>query len=203
MRRGRQRLGIVELLPFALAPMIWPVSALGQALPDTLDAYVVFALSRIDVSSSIAFDAGSIGVNAASGSLQGNGAIDLDPETGVIAAATTNLDPNRPSTCAAVFANNEGTGCGETPRLPFAPPLVQDVRAACGFPSQFPQCGQNSITVTGDTELGPETYGDVTVSGGTLRLSAGCTSSATSPSTRAARSWWPARRRSWRWVGST
>ena len=124
---------------------------------------------------SINFTSGSIGANGTNGSISGNGAVGLDPATGVIAAVTTDL--HQPSTCSSVFANNGAGECADAPRLPLEQTqLVADPRAACGFPTQFPSCDQNrDVTVgSGETvELQPGTYGDVTVSGGTLTLAGG------------------------------
>ena len=154
MRPGRA----LAVLCLAAIPAISAPPAAAQA-PSSLSDYVIFALTRLDVSSSINFTSGSIGANGTNGSISGNGAVGLDPATGVIAAATTDL--HQPSTCSAVFANNGAGECADAPRLPLPQTqLVADPRAACGFPTQFPICdGARDVTVgSGETlELPPET----------------------------------------------
>src|SRR4029077_3610161 len=48
--------------------------------PDTVDAYVLLGLSKIDVSNSIQFTTGSIGVNQSGGTLQGNNTVELNQQ---------------------------------------------------------------------------------------------------------------------------
>src|SRR5262249_6388326 len=122
--------------------------------PNTVDAYVLLGLSKIDVSSSIQFTTGSIGVNQSGGPLTGNRAVQLNQQDGVVAASTVTM--NQPSTCAALFADS-GNGSGQcSPVQPIPspqPPLVPDVQNSdiCRLPSPFPTCSSQNVTVDAGT----------------------------------------------------
>jgi hypothetical protein len=148
--------------------------------PNTADAYVLLGLTKIDVSASIQIATGSIGVNESGGTLQGNGAVQLNQQDGVIAASTVHLTQS--STCAALFAdplNSNGNGqCSTVQPIPAPqPPLVPDLATSdvCSLPNPFPSCSSNSMTVDAGTvtTLPADTYGDLTVNGGTLMLTGG------------------------------
>jgi hypothetical protein len=157
-----------------------PVRSRAQeAPPDTLTDYVFLALKRLDVLGPVRLDSGSVGVNETGKGQDHRITVDqpllLDPVTGVIAADRTDL--NQPSTCATVFANSgtgDCVGAGGVQPLEVTQ-LVADPLAACGYPDNFPACGKEDMTIGEDETLTlPEgTYGDVTVSSGTLILSGG------------------------------
>src|SRR5262245_4089969 len=150
-----------------------------NAPPSVPEAYVLLAMSKLNVSGPIGFATGSVGVNDTNpGQLITTPIAPLALNTldGVIAADKVRLE--QPSTCAALFANipqGPVQECG--PTVPAEnirdpqPPLVShlDASAICARPDPFPECDpQNDVTVGPGTptELRPGVYGNLTVDRG-------------------------------------
>jgi len=142
-----------------------------------LNDYVLFATSTIKTKGPTISD-GDVGVNVLGGRL-------LAPRyftapNSVVASDRVRFDKNPMNTVLEkLYANTiEQYGPAATP---FTPPIIADVKAACGFPSPFPPCavGTTVDVPTGTTTvLAPGVYGRVRVHGtslsaGTLLLSGG------------------------------
>ena len=142
-----------------------------------LNDYVLFATGTIKTKGPTISD-GDVGVNVLGGRL-------LAPRyftapNSVVASDRVRFDKNPMNTVLEkLYANTiEQYGPAATP---FTPPIIADVKAACGFPSPFPPCavGTTVDVPTGTTTvLAPGVYGRVRVHGtslsaGTLLLSGG------------------------------
>jgi hypothetical protein len=142
-----------------------------------LNDYVLFATGTIKTKGPTIAD-GDVGVNDPGGRL-------LAPRfftapNSVVASDRVRFDKNPMNTVLQqLYANTiEQYGPAATP---FTPPIIADVKAACGFPSPFPPCavGTTVDVPTGTTTvLAPGVYGRVRVHGtslsaGTLLLSGG------------------------------
>lgn len=145
--------------------------ATARAQSRTLEDYAILATDQLR-SKGMSVKAGDVGVNL--GSLFAGGAITAP--TSEVVADTTRLAPG--STCAGLFTGLlVGAACG--PETPFTGPIIDDVAAACDFPTPFPACGANRVSVEGGQTrtLPGGAYGDLVVmggaAGGTLILKGG------------------------------
>jgi hypothetical protein len=163
-----------------------PAGTQGPLPPTDPTAYALLAFDKMEVSRPISLQTGSVGVNDKGGQLDAplEVPLELNAQDGVIAAS--NVDLETPSTCAALFANTtpgaqKGCGTVQSPQeFPEGqPPLIPHLRSdpICALPDPFPLCDRDRpIDVNAGSELPPlppDTYGDLTVNGGTLRLQGG------------------------------
>jgi hypothetical protein len=146
---------VLALIALGLGGLDQAAAQTPDRPPNTADAYVLLGLTKIDVSNSIQFDTGSIGVNQSGGTLQGNNTIGLNQQDGVIAASTVHL--TQPSTCTALFGGSGSNGsgqCGPVQPIPAPqPPLVPDLANSDirRLPSPFPNCSSEAVTVDAGT----------------------------------------------------
>jgi hypothetical protein len=149
----------------------------AAAPSSNINDYVLFASTLIKTKGPTIAD-GDVGVNDAGGRLLAP--LYFTAPNSVVASDQVRFDKNPMNTVIQqLYANFvEGGGPAATP---FTPPIIADVKAACGFPSPFPPCavGTTVDVPTGTTTvLAPGTYGRVRVHGtqlsaGTLLLSGG------------------------------
>ena len=135
------------------------------AQPSTnVNDYVLFAVSAIKTKGPT-ISQGDVGVNTSGGLL-------LAPRfftapNSVVASDRVRFDKNPSATVLSQLYANVVEQYGPI-GTPFTPPLIADVKTACGFPSPFPPCTPGvdvDVAVGTTTPLGPGTYGKVRVHG--------------------------------------
>jgi len=157
MSRSRT-LRLAGMLALALATEV-------AAQPSTnLNDYVLFATGTIKAKGPTISD-GDVGVNATGGLL-------LAPQfftapNSVVASDRVRFDKSPSSTVLQQLYANIVEQYGPLP-TPFTPPIIANVKAACGFPAPFPLCSPGvdvEVAAGATTPLPPGTYGKVRVHG--------------------------------------
>lgn len=138
-------------------------SGIAVAQPSSnLDDYTVFAEKGVR-SKGMSVACGSVGVNQPFGRLIAPRYITVP---GQVVANTVKLGDD--AVIGELFANLVIGSTG--PATPWTPPILPDLKAACGFPADpFPPCAfQSNVTVPAGTTLalGPGTYGTLKLKGG-------------------------------------
>ncbi len=170
MTRGTTT-GLLGLLALAFASV-----AAAQPSGNLAD-YVLFATGAIKTKGPTIAD-GDVGVNDPGGRLLAPRA--FTAPNSVVASDRARFDKDPSSTVLQQLYANTIEQFGP-PATPFTPPIVADVKAACGYPDPFPPCAVGTavdVAAGTTTVLAPGTYGKVRVHGtplspGTLRLSGG------------------------------
>ena len=154
--------GSYLLLPAVLA------ASLASAQPSSnIDDYVIFAEDSIATKGMRVAD-GDIGVNQPGGRLDAPKSPGIAAPNSIVASDIVRIV--EASVCMDLFANTvmrTGPSCG--PAMPFTPPIIANLQAACGFPNPFPACNPaNPVSVrSGETRvLAPGVYGNVSVRSG-------------------------------------
>jgi hypothetical protein len=149
-----------------------------RAQPSTnINDYVLFAQTTIKTKGPTISD-GDVGVNLSGGRLLATKFF-MGPNS-VVASDRVRFNKAPENTVLEhLYANIvEQYGPSATP---FTPPIIADVKAACGFPVPFPSCAPGvdvDVPVGATTTLPPGVYGKVRVHGtqlssGTLELTGG------------------------------
>lgn len=140
----------------------------AMAQPSTnLDDYVLFATGKLKTKGPSIAD-GDVGVNDIDGRLLAPRY--FDAPNSVVASDRVRFDKNPARTVLQQLYANVVEQFGPTP-TPFAPPIIANVKAACGFPSPFPTCNPGNgvdLAVGTTTVLPPGVYGRVRVHGTSL-----------------------------------
>jgi hypothetical protein len=148
------------------------------AQPSTdIDDYVLFATTTMKTKGPTISD-GDVGVNNVDGRFLARRFF-TGPNS-VVASDRVRFDKNPSNTVLDTLYANVVELYGPTP-TPFTPPIIADVKAACGFPIPFPTCAPGvdvDVPVGTTTPLAPGVYGKVRVHGtalsaGTLELTGG------------------------------
>ena len=148
----------------------------GAQPSSNINDYVLFAVSGIKTKGPTISD-GDVGVNVVDGRLLAPRSF-IGPNS-VVASDRVRFDKNPSNTVLQqLFANVVEMG---PPGTPFTPPIIADVKAACGFPDPFPPCASGNdvdVPVGTTATLAPGAYGKVRVHGtqlshGELQLSGG------------------------------
>jgi hypothetical protein len=154
--------GFLGALAFALASDV-------AAQPSTnINDYVLFASRMIKTKGPTISD-GDVGVNLQGGRL-------IAPRfffapNSVVASDRVRFDKNPSNTVLETLYANVIEHYGPPNAIPFTPPIIADVKAACGFPIPFPNCQPASpvdVAVGTTTNLPPGVYGKVRVHGTAL-----------------------------------
>ncbi len=146
-----------------IATVLLAVGSSAWAQSTDLDTYALFAADALRARG-LRVPAGDVGVN--DGPLWVTDALS-GPDTTVVADL---VRVGRRSRCLGILADQVAeptSGCAAVGD--FAGPLVSDVAAACGFPSEPPACDpSNDVDVRHDETrtLPPGIYGDLRVAGG-------------------------------------
>src|SRR5262249_54338745 len=161
----RFRAPLTLLLGIALANS--PGVARGEGPSRDLSSYVLVGEHDIRARG-LRIVRGDVGVNQ--GSLRAHDAIDGSGST--LAGDVVSVGGR--SRCAQLFfataVTHAAPSCG--PGTPYQGPLIADLPAACGLPSEFPDCsGGPAVDVAAGAErtLPPGMYGDVNVGGAASR----------------------------------
>ena len=141
------------------------LAAQAAAQPSTnVNDYVLFAVSAIKTKGPT-ITQGDVGVNTSGGLL-------LAPRfftapNSVVASDRIRFDKNPGSTTLAQLYANVVDQYGPI-GTPFTPPIIANVKTACGFPTPFPACTAGvdvDVAVGTTTPLPPGSYGKVRVHG--------------------------------------
>ena len=151
-----------SLVAFALA---MAVASDVSAQPSTnIDDYVLFAVTKIKTKGPNIND-GDVGVNIAEGRLLAKRF--FNAPNSVVASDRVRFDKDPSNTDIQQLYANTVEQYGPLP-TPFTPPIIADVKAACGYPTPFPLCTLGNdvdVAVGTTTNLGPGSYGKVRVHG--------------------------------------
>jgi hypothetical protein len=153
--------GIVAALAVACA-----TGARAQPSPNLGD-YVLFASTAVKTRGPT-ITAGDVGVNQAGGRLVAPRF--FTAPSSVVASDRVRFDRNPASTVIQQLFSNVIEQFGP-PATPFTPPIIADLKTACGFPSPFPACDTQldvEVAIGATTVLTPGVYGRVRVHGGDL-----------------------------------
>lgn len=162
-----------------LAAVALALASDAAAAPSTnINDYVLFAVSTLKTKGPIVAN-GDIGVNISGGRLIAPRF--LTAPNSVVASDRVRFDRNPMNTVYQQLYANIIEHYGPPNPTPFTPPIIADVKAACGYPIPFPSCAPGSpidVAIGTTTNLGPGTYGKVRVHGtalssGTLVLTGG------------------------------
>jgi hypothetical protein len=138
------------------------------AQPGTnINDYVLFATGAIKTKGPTISD-GDVGVNDPDGRLLATRF--FTAPNSVVASDRVRFDKNPSSTVLQQLYANVVEQFGPT-ATPFAPPIIADVKGACGFPNPVPPCAVGTtvdVPVGTTTTLPPGVYGNVRVHGTTL-----------------------------------
>jgi hypothetical protein len=141
------------------------------AQPSTnINDYVLFASTLIKTKGPVIND-GDVGVNLSNGRLVAPRF--FTAPNSVVASDRVRFDRSPANTDIQQLFANVIERYGPTP-TPFTPPIITNVKAACGFPAPFPSCTQSNpvdVPVGMTMVLAPGSYGSVRVHGTALSSS--------------------------------
>jgi hypothetical protein len=176
MPDAEDRFMLLSTFAGLLVTVALATGAVAQPSTDIND-YVLFATDLLKTKGPTISD-GDVGVNDVGGRLLARKYF-TGPNS-VVASDRVRFDKAPFNTVLETLYANVVEQYGPSP-TPFTPPIIADVKAACGFPTPFPTCapGVDVDVPTGTiTTLAPGVYGKVRVHGtqvssGVLQLSGG------------------------------